>query len=144
MTFRKLLALMAVLSMTASAAGASVIGFEDFYFDPSDSQAFAFPPAGYAGFDWGGGQSESSWVVSPDTSEWFGGPQAYAGNNFAWSDGGTSLDLQRDGGGTFNFTSFEGKFFTPSGITGDIEANGYLGGILIYSVIIPITDQYSL
>jgi hypothetical protein len=135
-------ALAAIALTTAGSTGATVIGFEDF--PPAVPFNPASPSPGYAGLDWNGGYGGGSWAVSEDPSGYFPGNQAFAGNFFAWSNGGTYLDLQKHGGGTFDFMNFEGKFFTSSGYTGSVIASAYRGGIEAYSVDIPITDEYSL
>ena len=140
MKFKIVLAATTILVALAGNAFATVIGFEDF---PTGVEG-AYPAPGYSGFDWSGGFGANSWVVSPNDAAYFPGPQSFAGNFYAWSNGGSSLDLKKHGGGAFDFSNFEGKFYTPSGATGVVIATGYLNGIQTYSKTIDLTDQYTL
>jgi hypothetical protein len=139
---RTLLGAMALFSMPASAANATIIGFEDFSFNPADPYAVNFPVDGYQGLDWGGQYGAYSWAVSPDTSIWFGGPEAFAGNNFAWSNGGSALALSRHGGGTFAVESFYAKTFVDFGTFGTVH--GYLNGIEVATQSYALSGSYAL
>lgn len=129
-------AVMAVLAACAASAQASVINFDDI----SNPGCCTFPAAGYAGFDWNGGMGTQSWVFADAGSTVFSGTNAHSGSNFAWSNGGTSLDLTRDGGGTFDFTSMWARTgWTSSGYT----VTGWLNGAVVGSQHVATTQDYA-
>jgi hypothetical protein len=129
-------AVLAVLAACAASAHASVINFDDL----SNPGCCTFPSAGYGGFDWSGGSGANSWVVAEVDTHVFSGTNAHSGSNFAWSNGGTSLDLTRDGGGTFDFTSMWARTgWLSSGYT----VTGYLDGAVVGSQHVAVTQDYA-
>lgn len=137
----KLAALLAATAMSiATTAGAEVIGFEDFSFDPRDRSAATFIPAGYQGFDWGGPGGLTSWAVSPNTATFFfGGNRAYEGNNYAWGSGVVELELTAHGGGLFNI--FDMAINKALGDASTITLRGYRGNSLAYIHVVGVDDD---
>jgi len=130
-------AVLAVLAACAASAQATVINFDDV----STPGCCTFPYAGYAGFNWSGGSGANSWVVADAASNVFTpGPDAHSGSNYAWSNGGTSLDLTRNGGGTFDFSSMWARGgWASSGYT----VTGYLDGAVVGSQHVAVTQDYA-
>lgn len=129
-------AVLAVLAACAASAQASVINFDDI----SNPGCCTFPSAGYAGFDWSGGMGTQSWVFADAGSTVFAGTNAHSGSNFAWSNGGTSLDLSRDGGATFDFNSMWARTGWPSS---GYTVTGYLDGAVVGSQHVAVTQDYA-
>lgn len=133
-------AMLLASTTTAIASGPTVINFDDIPFQGGQPTAFAYPVAGYQGFEWG-----SNWVVSPnDATGWYGGtlqPYSHSGSNFAWSSGGNDLELAVRGGGTFDLASFWVRAW-PN-IHFDVTALGYLNGLRVYTQTAPVTNAYS-
>ncbi len=129
-------AVLAVLAACAASAHASVINFDDI----SNPGCCSFPTAGYGGFFWSGGDGPTSWVVGEDSATVFSGTQSHSGTNFAWSNGGTSLELKSSTGGTFDFTSMWARSGWPSS---GYTVNGYLGGSLVGSTHVNVDTTYS-
>lgn len=127
-----------------SAHAASEINFDDVPFPGGNPLASSTLSAGYHGLDWGGGRGANSWLVSPnDATGWYGGtkqPYSHSGNNFAWSNSGTNLDLTVHGGGVFDLESFWVRGW-PS-YTSDVTAHGYLNGAETFVQTFTISDTY--
>ena len=129
-------AVLAVLAACAASAHASVINFDDV----SNPGCCGWPAAGYGGFYWSGGDGPTSWVIGEESAHVFGGTQAHSGSNYAWSNGGTSLELKSATGGTFDFTSMWARSGWPSS---GYTVNGYLDGNLVGSTHVGVTTTYS-
>jgi hypothetical protein len=138
MYVRIIAAALAALAVTAQAAPVT-IGFEDASAG-SGSYAYGFPASGYKGFNWGGEWGASSWVVSPDTAPWFGGDESHSGTNFAWSNGGSSLQLTKTDGTTFDFDSMWSRGGQDAS---QFTAQGFLNGTLVFSQAVGVTLDYS-
>jgi hypothetical protein len=137
MNKRLLAAALAVLAATAHAAPVTM-SFEDITF-PNGS--YAFPTNGYGGFDWSGSAGAQSWVVSPDSADWFRGQDSNSGSNFAWSNGGAELDLTKADGKTFDFDSMWSR---GGNNTFSFTAEGFLHGQMIFSQSINAGTTYAL
>ena len=128
-----------------SSQAALVINFDDVSFPGGNPTAYSIPPAGYQGFDWGGGYGADSWVISPnDATGWCGGtkqPYSHSGNNFAWNNGGTDLELTVHGGGTFDLTSFWIRSWP--GVNFNVTAHAYLNGSEVSTQTFTTSDIYS-
>lgn len=129
----------------SSLAAASVIDFDDMSFPGGNPTAASYPPAGYQGFDFGGGKGDFSWVISPnDATGWYGGtkqPYSHSGNNFAWNAGGTDLELTVHGGGTFDLASFWVRSWPAASF--NATAHGYLNGSEVFTQAFSTSDTYA-
>jgi len=148
MHFKKLkLCLFASMNLFVSHTYAnSVINFDDVLFPGGNPLAFSTLSSGYKGFNWSGGSgNQYSWIVSPsDATSWYGGSQPpfpHSGNNFAWNNGGTYLELTLHGGGTFNLTDFWIRSWPST--TFDVTAKGYLNGTELFTQSFVTTSSYS-
>lgn len=92
---------LATLAACGASAQAITINFDEL----SVPYCCTFPAQGYQGFDWNGGDNTASWVISNAADHFFTGTDSHSGRNYAWSNGGTQLDLSVHGGGTFDFNS---------------------------------------
>ena len=135
MTARLLAAALAALSVTAANATSQTIGFEALGFTTLGSTST------YAGLSWSGAWGDSSWVVSPASVGIFAGQDAHTGDEFAWSNGGTTLDLAAPGNALFDVNSM----WTRGG-NGPISfvATGYAGGVAVYSMSFSEGTTYAL
>ena len=129
---------------TRNACVASEINFDDVSFPGGNATAFARLPAGYQGFNWGGGNGTDSWLVSPnDATGWQGGakqPYSHSGNNFVWNNAGTNLELTPSSG-TFNLESFWVRSWART--TYAVTAHGYLNGTEIFTQGFTTSDTYA-
>ena len=122
MNARLLAVALAALTATAANASSQTIGFEGLGFTELNST--------YEGLSWTGGNGANSWVVSPSNSGIFSGQEAHTGTEYAWSNGGTTLDLMEANGAKFNLDSM----WTRGGNSGiSFVATGYANGVEVYS-----------
>ena len=128
-----------------SSQAALVINFDDVSFPGGNPTASSIPPEGYQGFYWGGGYGARSWIISPnDATGWYEGtkqPYSHSGNNFAWSNGGTDLELTVHGGGTFDLTSFWIRNWPSDNV--NVTAHAYLNGSEVSTLTFSTSDSYS-
>jgi len=124
-----------LLGMTV-VANATVIDFEDLGY-VADA---VFPAPGYAGFTWGGGFDDFSWVISSQggfyTTTY--GFTAHAGQNFSWSNGGVNLSLS---GSLFDFNSM---WVRSGSVPVNVVAQGIANGNLQYTQNFFVTTEYQL
>ncbi len=124
---------------------ASVINFDDVPFPGGNPLAVSSLSPGYQGLDWSGGHGATSWNVSPnDATGWYGGtkqPYSHSGNNFAWSNSGTNLEITAHGGGNFDLTGFWIRTW-PS-VNPNVTAHGYLNGSELFTQTFSASDTYA-
>jgi hypothetical protein len=133
MKLRLLAVALAALTATAANAASQTIGFEGLGFIEIGST--------YEGMTWTGAWGSNSWVVSPDNFGIFTGQDAHTGSEYAWSNGGTTLDLMAADGAKFNLDSM----WTRGG-NGSISfvATGYANGVAVYSQSFNEGTSYTL
>jgi hypothetical protein len=133
MNARLLAVAVAALTATAANASSQTIGFEGLGFTELTST--------YQGLSWTGAWGTTSWVVSPADIGIFAGQDAHAGTEYAWSNGGTTLDLTEADGSKFNLDSM----WTRGGNGGiSFVATGYANGVAVYSQSISEGTSYTL
>jgi len=118
----------------SSQALATVINFDDL-----NAGSGVHIPQGYQGFSWLGGEGENSWVNNARAS--IDNSGAHSGTNYAWSDGGTQLDLSD---GLFSISSLwvrnRDNVFDPQNRTYE----GWLGSVMLFSFSQDATTSWSL
>ena len=133
MNARLLAVALAALTATAANATSQTIGFEGLGFTEITST--------YEGLSWTGGAGANSWVVSPSSFGIFSGQDAHTGTEYAWSNGGTTLDLTEANGAKFDLDSM----WTRGGGNGiSFVATGYANGVEVYSQSISEGASYTL
>lgn len=132
----------------AGMANAAIIDFDDV--DPGGSLTW-LDGSSYRGFNWDGGWSGESWVVSPKSAGYFDGDNAHSGNNFAWNNGGTELYLSSDD--LFDFISMwtrsgpvlvDGMQSQSGFINNELVATGFKNSAEIYSQYFSLSEDYQL
>lgn len=115
---------------------AAVIGFEN-VFVPSGNGGFSYISS-YEGFTWSGGMGNTSWVVSRVEGNEFPGTLVHSGQQYAWSNGGTNLQMSD---GVFDFNSMWAR-----GGTVDFTATikGFNGAVELYSQSFAVSQEYQL
>lgn len=132
MKARLLAVALAALSATAANATSQTIGFEGLGFTELST---------YQGMEWTGAWGNNSWVVSPDNIGIFTGQAAHSGSEFAWSNGGVTIDLMAADGARFNLDSM----WTRGGNGGvSFVATGYANGVALYSQSFSEGTSYEL
>lgn len=133
-----------VLSIVAcggASAANQLITFDDLV-KPTTPFSGAFPVPGYHGYTWSGGRGDAnSWAVSQPVAGNFAGTQTHSGNNFAWANGATSLQLTATAGGMFDVVSFWGR--NGSG-TNAIFAHGFRSGVETFTQTVGVGSTYAL
>lgn len=129
-------AILATLAAIGASAHATVINFDELSIPPCCS----YPTQGYEGFNWAGGGSTFSWVLSTTDNVRFPGSAAHSGKNFAWSNGTSSLDLTLQSGGEFDFNSM----WTRSGYNYmKVTVTGYANNAIVGTTTYDSTTDYS-
>jgi len=135
MTARLLAAALAALSVTAAHATSQTIGFEGLGWTSLGSSS------SYAGLSWTGAWGDNSWIVTPANDGIFVGQDAHSGSEYAWSNGGTTLDLATPGNTRFDVNSL----WTRGGNAPiSFVATGYANGVAVYTMDFSEGTTYTL
>lgn len=121
--FLRVLCTVAILLMSPSVLPAAVINFDDL-----SSNDGVYIPQDYKGFSWLGAVGTQSWVNNSAVP--LGALNAHSGTNYAWSNGGSRLDLLDD---SFNIEGLWIRSLYGASPTPAVTYTGKLAGNTLFT-----------